>query len=236
MKMKKLGLCFCTAVLAFGLAACGKGAKEGGGSQGTEQTGESGNVESGSALGSGNTPESGGSAASDSASVPGGSAESGDWGDLGADGWSEEMAGLRAAVVEAVGEENYWPNMPMTPDLFEMYYGITADMCEDYMAEAPMISAHVDALVIVRAKSGQADAVEAALDAYRDALVNDTMQYPSNLGKIQASRVERMGDYVVFVQLGGSAIDAEAEAEVIRLCQEANGLAVEAVRGKVEGK
>ena len=136
--------------------------------------------------------------------------------------------------MEAVGQDEYWPNMPMDGEMLNMLCGITADMYDDYMAESPMISANVDTLIIVRAKEGQADAVYDKLNAYRDALVNDTMQYPSNLGKIQSSQVEKIGDYVVFVQLGGEAGLADDEEEAITHSQEANSKALEAIKGKLQ--
>ena len=220
--MKKLELFLSVGVLVFCLAACGRSAQEDNSSQGTEQTEVSGSTEE-----TGSTAESAGTAESGSVG------ESDNAGDVGTDGWSAEMEELRAAVLEAVGEENYWPDMPMTPDIFEMFYSVTPDMYDDYMAESPMISANVDALVIIKAKEDQADAVEDAMNAYRDMLVSDTMQYPSNLGKIQASQVERLGNYVIFVQLGGGAIEAEKEEDVLRQCQEANELALNAIRERI---
>lgn len=221
--MKKLELFLSVSVLALCLAACGRSAQEDNSSQGTEQT----EISAGAS-------ESVSTAESESATEPDGTQEPGGAGDVGTDGWSAEMEELRAAVLEAVGEENYWPDMPMTPDIFEMFYSVTPDMYDDYMAETPMISANVDSLVIIKAKEDQADTVEDTMNAYRDMLVSDTMQYPSNLGKIQASQVERIGNYVIFVQLGGGAVEAEKEEDVLRQCQEANELALNAIREKLE--
>ena len=142
---------------------------------------------------------------------------------------------MKAAAVEAAEEGGYWPDMALEPDMLEMSFGISADMYEDYMAEMPMMSAHVDTLVIIRAKDDKVEAVREALEAYREAKVNDTMQYPMNLGKIQASRVETIGSYVMFVQLGGDTTQAEEEGEeaVVALCQERNDKVIEAVRAKL---
>lgn len=234
--MKKSVLYLCAGMLAFGLTACGgdpdKGSSsegsqfESGSSQGTEQTGSSG-------ADSSVTDNSG---ADDSQnSSPSENTESGaDDGQTGAEGWSEEMAGLRAAVVDAVGQDEYWPDMPMDAEMLNMVYGVTSDMYEDYMAESPMISANVDTMVIIKAKTDQVDAVFDLMTAYRENLVNDTMQYPSNLGKIQSSRVEKVGDYVIFLQLGGMAGIAENEEEAIKQSQAANEKALEAIKGKLE--
>lgn len=221
--MKKLILFVCTGVLVLGLTACGKGATEDDLSSGASQ--ETSQEESGEET-SGNT-----SAEESSGTEPGDIAGGGEE----AAGWSEEMTALRSAVVEAVGQDNYWPDMPMEADMLETFFGITSDLYEDYMAESPMISANVDTLVIVKAKEEQADAVLEILNGYRENLVNDTMQYPQNLGKIQASQVEKIGNYVIFVQLGGGAIESGDEEEVLTKCQEANKLALDAIRSNVEG-
>ncbi len=150
-------------------------------------------------------------------------------------GWSQEMEAVKQAVVDTIGE-NYWPNMQITPDILESKYGITGDMYEDYFAEEPMISANVDTLVVIKAKEDTADAVEKALNTYRDNLVNDTMQYPMNIGKIQASRIERFGNYVCFVQLGADVTAASevSQEEVIKQCQEQNELVITVIEQNVQ--
>ena len=151
-------------------------------------------------------------------------------GDAAATGWSEEMSALKQTVVDALGE-NYWPNMPMDASYLEGMYGITADMYDDFLGEIPMISTNVDTLLIIKAKDGKVEAVEEALNAYRDMLVSDTMQYPTNLGKIQASRIQSFGNYVCFVQLGADNLADEdmTEEESLVACQEQNELALEVI-------
>lgn len=150
-------------------------------------------------------------------------------------GWSEEMEAVKAAVVETLGE-SYWPNMAIMPDMLEEAFGITGDMYDDYMAEMPMIGTNVDTLLIIRAKDDKVKEVEEALNAYRDKMVNDTMQYPMNRGKIQASRIERIGNYVCFVQLGAdtmAAMESGDEAVVLH-CQEQNELVIEVISQKLQ--
>lgn len=152
-----------------------------------------------------------------------------------ATGWTDEMETVKTAVTDALGE-NYWPDTAVTPDLLEVLFGITPEMYEDYLAETPMISANVDTLLIVKAKEEQVQAVEEALNAYRDSKVNDTMQYPMNVGKIQASRVERIGNYVCFVQLGADTTAAaeSGDESVIAQCQEVNELVIEIISQKIQ--
>lgn len=147
------------------------------------------------------------------------------------EGREVSLQDLRDAVVEVIGE-NYWPDMTMEEDMFADMYGVTSDMYDAYLAETPMIGTNVDTLIIVKAKEGQVGAVEEALNTYRDNLVNDTMQYPMNIGKIQASRIETFDDYVCFVQLGADVTDLmdQGEDTVIEKCQEENEKALEAIR------
>ena len=148
-------------------------------------------------------------------------------------GMSEEMTGIRQAVVDALGE-NYWPQMAIPTEFLEGF-GLTADMYDEFFGEMPLISTNVDTLIIIKAKEGQLEAVEGVLNAYRENLVNDTMQYPMNVGKIQASEVKTIGDYVCFVQLGADVMDAaeKGDEEVIKHCQAQNAIAIEALEGAI---
>ena len=151
--------------------------------------------------------------------------------EIGTNGWSEEMTALRQTVVDAVGEDNYWPDSQIPPEMLEQTFGISRDMYDDYMGETPMISVNVDTLLIIKAKDDKVEAVEKALNDYRDAQVNNTMQYPMNVGKVQASRIQRYGNYVCFVQLGADTGAAEEDGDeaVIKACQEQNELALEVI-------
>lgn len=222
--MKKLLVMLTLGVMVTGITACGNKDNAG---QTTEQTQT---VES-TVPGTESLPaettenvESTGTAATDE--VTDGEVGAGET----AEGWSEEMTAIKNAVVEALGD-NYWPNTQILPEMLEAGYGITSDMYDDYMGEAPMISANVDTLLIIKAKDDKVDEVEEALNAYRDVLVNDTMQYPMNLGKIQASRIQTYGNYVCFVQLGADTTEVSENGEeaVIAHCQEQNELALEVI-------
>lgn len=214
--MKKLAVLFMTAVLTFNLVSCGKGNDEG------EGTGAGGDQQSTVEDSTQDTqPESSSQPESDSQSQ-----ESSQTPEDGQDGISEEMSAIRQAVVDALGD-NYWPDSQIPPEYLEAY-GLTSDMYVDFWGEMPMISTNVDTIIVIKAAEGQIDAVETALNSYRDTLVNDTMQYPMNLGKIQASRIEVVDDYACFMQLGADVTDLEEE-DSIRHCQEQNEMALEAI-------
>lgn len=212
--MKKFAVLLCMGSLMLGMTACGNQAdKE---SQSGTQT-ESSATES-------SVPES-------SSGESTGSSVAGNDTDV-MSGWSEEMQAVKDAVVEQLGDD-YWPDSAMNGDMLESFFGVTADMYDDFMAEMPMISVNVDTLVVVKAKDGQADAVETALKEYQQQMVENTMQYPMNLPKIQASKVEKIGNYVCYVQLGADASEESDEA-AIKQCQEANDKAIEAIKSVVE--
>lgn len=150
----------------------------------------------------------------------------------------EETSGIRDDVsakvlVEAVASElgdEYWADMELAPEYLEDWYGISSDLYEEYYGQTPMISANVDALIVVKAAEDKKEKVEEALRAYRDKLVNDAMQYPSNIPKIQASMIETYGNYVCFVQLGGSMNNQEDEEEAMKVCMEANEQALSIIK------
>lgn len=199
--MKKLIGLFLVTVLAFSLVACGKDTNEGNGDA--------------------PTTEQGATAGEDTTQVDDTQTNY---------GVGVSLADVKAALVEALGE-NYWPNTEIPADFLKDIYGISEDMYEEYYAEMPMISTNVDTVIIVKAKEDQVTAVEEALNAYREVMVNDTMQYPMNVGKIQASRIETFGQYVCFVQLGADTMEASETGDeaVIEQCQQANELALEVI-------
>ena len=220
--MKKIFVLLCVGMLLVGAVGCGK---SGDGSE--ESTSQSqGN----------NTPET-----SQTPDTPDGSGAS-TGGNVAADhnyeeGWTEEMEAVKTAVIEKLGDE-YWPNMPLTPDLLEDIVGIAPDMYEDYFAEGPMISAHVDTLIVVKAVEDKADEVEEILlGYYEDRFLNNTMQYPQNVGKIQGARVERLGNYVIFSQLGGDTVEISPDGDddvIIAHCQEVNDLVIEMISNTIQ--
>ncbi len=122
------------------------------------------------------------------------------------------MTELHQKVKNAYGED-YIPNMPLDETYIKDMLGLTTDMYEEIIAEMPAVSVHIDTFVAVKAKEGQADAVETALHAYRDAQINDTMMYPANAVKVQGSQVVRHGNYVFFVCLGTISMEIQEQGD-----------------------
>lgn len=220
--MKKLLVLLCLGILLVGAAGCGRA--------------DDGSPDDSAQVQTTDKPE-----ISQTPEVPEASNEPAEGGSAVTDhnyeeGWTEQMEAVKTAVTNLLGED-YWPNMALMPDMLESMLGISPDMYEDYFAEIPMISTNVDALIVIKAIEGQADTVEDILLEYYDKNVNNTMQYPQNVGKIQAARVERIGNYVIFAQLGAdtTAVSEEGDQEVIIAhCQEINELVIEVISNVVE--
>lgn len=140
------------------------------------------------------------------------------------------VSDIRDAVAAVYGE-NYLATMPLDAEMFSELYGVTADMYDEFVAEIPMMSAHVDTLIIVKAKSDKVEDVKTALEAYRTNQVENGMHYPMNVPKVEASEVVVYGDYVVYIMLGVyDNMDAD-EATMLAAYQEQNQLGKAAIEG-----
>ena len=113
-----------------------------------------------------------------------------------------ELADVVQAVKDAYGE-NYLPSTPLDEQMLTDIYGLDMENVEEVIGEAPMISAHVDTFIAVKAKEGKGEAVEKELQEYLDYVVENSVNYPMNVAKVQAAKVVRHGDYVFYVMLGG---------------------------------
>ena len=130
-------------------------------------------------------------------------------------------------VLEAVKEElgeDYIPVRPIDMEEIENFTGIAENLVKDYVAEGPMMSMHVDTFMAFRAEKGKGKDVAAKLNDYRTYLVEESLQYPMNMSKVEASKVVQEGDYVFFIMLGAFG-NPEAEAG----SKEANEFAQEEV-------
>ena len=141
-----------------------------------------------------------------------------------------ELDAFHAKAKEIVGE-NYRPSMPYDTVMLEEVFGVKPEWYDAAIAEGPMMSAHVDKLVAIHATEGNLENVQNALKAYRETIVNDTMNYPMNVNRIQASIVETVGDYVLFVMVGNvDETQFELDDEMIAALAEQNQLVVDAAK------
>lgn len=141
------------------------------------------------------------------------------------------------AIAEAVANElgeDYWANTEIPAEFLSDIYGVSADMYEEAYAQMPMISTNIDTLIVVKANEDSVADVENALNTYKEAMAQDTFQYPINIPKIQASEVATYGNYVCFVQLGADMNGEMDDTEkMIASCQEMNARALEVIKGEL---
>lgn len=126
---------------------------------------------------------------------------------------------ILTAIKDAYGDD-YLPNVEIGAELLELEFGLTSDMIEDVVAEQPMIGVHADRVVVVKAAEGKADDVEVALTNAKDNKINDTLQYPMNLAKINSTKIVRHGDCVVFLLVGAiNESESSNEEELMQFAE-----------------
>ncbi len=147
-----------------------------------------------------------------------------------------ELQNVLTAVKEAYGE-NYIPSMDFDAQMLSDFFGISEDMYEEFFAQGPMISAHIDTFIGVKVAEGQVDAVVDALEAYKTMQQDATMQYPSNMPKAMTAEVVTYDDYVFFVMLGTPSTEAEeaGEEEALESAKESNQIALDVIATYFEG-
>ena len=137
---------------------------------------------------------------------------------------------IKKSVAGVLGD-NYWPDKLLTEAELETETGIRADMYEEYLAEKQNVETDIDMMVIVKAKPECLTEIETLLNEYRDALMLQYKERPQELGKVTASRIEIIDNYICFVQLGADTTAAaqEGDEKVIAQCQAENERAVDMI-------
>ena len=123
---------------------------------------------------------------------------------------SGQLPKVHEAVKKAFGE-TYIPSTPYDTAQLQEMFGIKKDLVKEVIAEGPMMSVQVDTFIGIETQEGKADQVETALNAYKQKLIDTSLQYPMNLPKIKASAVQRIDNYVFFMILGEIPMNAETE-------------------------
>lgn len=130
---------------------------------------------------------------------------------------------LEGEVKELLGD-NYWPEVNLSAAELEKLTGITEDMYVEFLAERQILDAHIDTMIIIHAKEDYVGAIEQAIETYRSGLIEQNKNYPQNLSKARASRIETINDYICFVQLGAdtTALADRGNEAVMAHCLEEN--------------
>ena len=132
------------------------------------------------------------------------------------------------AVKEAYGD-NYGAGQALDAQMISDLMGINMDDVEESFAEIPMMSAHIDTFIVLKAKEGKIDSVYEQLNLYRENQLNDTMCYPSNALRIQGSQIMKVGNYAIYMMLGEHAAVDAAEEDAVKFAQEQGQIGVDAV-------
>lgn len=127
---------------------------------------------------------------------------------------------ILTAIRDAYGE-SYLPDGEIPAEMLEMEFGLAPELYDEAKGEMAMITMHNDRVVVVKAKADKGDAVEAALNEARERKVADTLQYPMNVPKTNASRIVRNGRYLAFLLVGALPEDLDiSEEERIKFAED----------------
>lgn len=135
--------------------------------------------------------------------------------------------GLRDAVAKAYGE-NYLPDQAMDAEMIESEFGLTKDMYDEVVAEAPLIGFHPDRLVIVKPKKGKEANVKRALEDALLVMKEQQMQYPVNVAKVNAGKVLEKDGYYCFMILGETDDTSENDNDAAKFAEEQINIGVKA--------
>ena len=126
--------------------------------------------------------------------------------------------------VKALLGDHYWPEVNLSAAELEKLTGITEDMYVDFLAERQVLDAHIDTMILIHAKEDCVGEIEQAIEDYRSGIIEQNKNYPQNLCKAQASRMDTIDDYVCFVQLGAdtTALADKGQEAVMAYCLEEN--------------
>ena len=135
--------------------------------------------------------------------------------------------GLRDAVAKAYGE-NYLPDQAMDAEMIESEFGLTKDMYDEVVAEAPLIGFHPDRLVIVKPKKGKEANVKRALEDALLVMKEQQMQYPVNVAKVNAGKILEKDGYYCFMILGETDDTSENDDDAAKFAEKQIDIGVKA--------
>lgn len=142
----------------------------------------------------------------------------------------ETLEKVHDAVKKAYGD-NYIPNMPYDTTALTEVFGLDPELYDAVIAEGPMISVNVETFIGVKAKEGKSKEVAEALEEYRRKQLEEAVQYPMNMVKLEAASVVTKGDYVFFVMLGSAdeAEEVKGEKEALESAKKNNQIAIDVI-------
>ena len=132
-----------------------------------------------------------------------------------------------SAIREAYGED-YLPDTEIPEEMSRETFGIDMTLVDEIKAEMPAIGFHPDRVIIVKAESGKGEVIETALNAAKESMIQESIQYPMNQAKVNACQVVRHGDYVGFLLVGAPDDTSEDDMTAAQFAEEQTAKAVRA--------
>ena len=138
-----------------------------------------------------------------------------------------ELSKVHQEIKDAYGE-TYLATMDYDSQILETVFGVNPDWVEEFIAQGPMMSAHVDTFIAIKATEGNVENVKKALEDYRQMNIENNMLYPMNLPKLETAEVYQTGEYVFYIMLGGYT-DVEDESGAKEFYTEQNQIAIDII-------
>ena len=141
------------------------------------------------------------------------------------------------SLVEAVASElsdEYWADAVLEQEILDDWYGISAEMYEEFYGQTPMISANVDALIVVKAKEEHLEDVQNALDTYRESMIQDTLQYPMNIPRSRHLRSIPSGITCALYSWAVPWRIMDDDEAAIEACRKMNERALSVIEGELK--
>lgn len=139
------------------------------------------------------------------------------------------LADAHSQVQEAYGDD-YVPSMAIEEETLVESYGIPMDLVEDFIAEGPMMSTHIDTFIGLRTQPEETEAVAQAVRDYQAFLEENSMQYPMNMPKVEAAETLVVGDHVFFLMLGAFNEDPTGPEEELAFAKEQVQIGIDAIQ------
>ena len=139
-----------------------------------------------------------------------------------------DLAALQQEIQTAYGDK-YLATMDYDSQILETVFGIDPAWVEESVAQGPMMSAHVDTFIAIKATEGNVENVKKALEDYRQMNIESNMFYPMNLPKLETAEVYQTGNYVFYIMLGGYT-EVEDESGAKDFYTEQNKIALDIIK------
>lgn len=142
-----------------------------------------------------------------------------------------DLSGVAEDIASAYGE-NWLADTTMTEEMFKQEFPLDASLVQSFVAKMPMIGFHPDRVVLIKATKGNGAKVEEKLNEIKEEKIQNEMQYPSNIAKVQATQVVRQGDYVAFLLVGAiDEVNLDDEKAALNYAKEQVQIAVDTFNG-----